>query len=141
MQTAGCDSGEQRPDVAPKGNARAVSHEQAAHQRHGITGQRDVLRSGEAPCERCGQGRTEYEPKIHDRGHVRQKQSAAALPFWVQNDVRVLAAGWGSAIQGIDGSTFKLHFDSNQQDALKPTQPLTIHRQAEGSEPDGITCG
>ncbi|NYT24650.1 hypothetical protein H0A73_13655 [Alcaligenaceae bacterium] len=67
-------------------------------------------------------------------------ESAAALPIWVQNDTRVLAAGWDSAVRLVGDSTFELHFQSSQQDTLKPDTSLIIRRQASG-ESDGLTCG
>lgn len=67
-------------------------------------------------------------------------ESSATLPIWIQNDTRVLAAGWNSNVRLIDDSTFELHFDSSQQDAVKPDTSLIIKRQVSG-ESDGLTCG
>lgn len=67
-------------------------------------------------------------------------ESVSALPIWVQNDTRVLAAGWDSAVRLVGDATFELHFQSSQQDMLKPDTSLIIRRQVSG-ESDGLTCG
>jgi uncharacterized cupredoxin-like copper-binding protein len=66
-------------------------------------------------------------------------KSTAFLPSWVQDGATVTAAGWPSVIQSLKGQTLELHFDSSQQEALKPNVPLTIRQEA--VESDGMTCG
>lgn len=73
-------------------------------------------------------------------GAVVTVQSESTLPIWLQNDTRVLAAGWDSTVKLAEGNTFELQFQTSQSDALAPETPLTIHHQSFG-ESDGLTCG
>lgn len=49
------------------------------------------------------------------------------------------AAGWGSAIKGVDGNTFELHFQEGRTNAVTPdTKLMTRYEQ---STSDGLACG
>ncbi|HLU00807.1 MAG TPA: hypothetical protein VKZ70_13830 [Burkholderiaceae bacterium] len=67
-------------------------------------------------------------------------ESKSGLPLWLNNDTRVLAAGWESSVKLLDGSTFELHFDASQQGVVQPETDLIIRHQSP-MESDGLTCG
>ena len=66
-------------------------------------------------------------------------QTEEFLPSWIQEGATVTAAGWPSTVKPLQGQTLELHFDSSQQDFIKPDTQLTI--RGEAGESDGITCG
>lgn len=67
-------------------------------------------------------------------------ESKGGLPLWLNNDTRVLAAGWESSVKLLEGSTFELHFDASQQGLVQPETELIIRHQST-MESDGLTCG
>jgi len=71
--------------------------------------------------------------------HIATVQATGTLPDWVQDGTPVQAAGWGSAIKGVDGNTFELHFQEGRTNAVTPDTKLMI--RYEQSTSDGLACG
>lgn len=71
--------------------------------------------------------------------HIATVQANGTLPDWVQDGTTVQAAGWGSAINSVDGDTFELHFQEGRTNVVTPDTKLLIRFDQNNS--DGLACG
>lgn len=71
--------------------------------------------------------------------HVATVQAKGSLPDWVKDGTPVQAAGWGSAINSVNGDTFELHFQEGRTNIVTPDTDLLIRFEQNSS--DGLACG